>query len=69
MTNPRFKRAERLNRTKAVLFTVAFHVLLFGAITFGTDTEVESFLPDVVKEWIGMDIESEQVAQEEEVRP
>jgi hypothetical protein len=31
--------------------------------------KVESFLPDVVKEWIGINENVEQVAQEEEVRP
>jgi hypothetical protein len=69
MTNPKFKRAAQLNRTKAILFTAAFHILLFGAITSGADMKVESFLPDVVKEWIGINENVEQVAQEEEVRP
>ncbi|MCG8327939.1 MAG: hypothetical protein MI974_09660 [Chitinophagales bacterium] len=70
MTNRRFKRAAQLNRTKAVFFTVAFHVMLLGGIAYSTDADYESYMPDVVKEWLNIDIEENEVAQKDEaIRP
>ena len=66
MTNHKFKKAARANRAKAIFFTVAFHVALFGAIAYSTDADVESYVPDVVKDLIGM---SEEVPEQEAVRP
>jgi len=36
MYNQKFKRAEKSRRTKAIVFTIVFHALLFGGLTYGT---------------------------------
>ena len=66
MTNRRFKRAAQLNRTKAVFFTVAFHIAFLGGIAYSTNADYESYMPDVVKKWLNIDVEENGVAQESE---
>jgi len=74
MINPLFERNARRNRNKALLFTIAFHALLAGAIFFGNDKTVEEYVPEVVQEWLGMDTEEEAIVaipedQKEVIRP
>ncbi len=63
-TNPRFERSARLNRFKAICFTVFFHVAVLGGLFYfsGSDASVKDILPDVVKEWLHEEAE-EPVAQ------
>ncbi len=49
MNNFQFKRAEKITRRKALLFTIIFHVLLIGGLTFGT--EMGDKITDTVKEF------------------
>jgi hypothetical protein len=49
MNNFQFQRAERITRRKALIFTIVFHALLFGGITFGT--EMGDKITDTVKEY------------------
>ena len=49
MNNFQFQRAEKITRRKALLFTIVFHALLFGGITFGT--EMGDKITDTVKEF------------------
>lgn len=48
MNNFQFKRAEKITRRKALVFTIVFHVLLIGGLTFGT--EMGDKITDTVKE-------------------
>lgn len=67
MQNRKFKRAARINRAKAFLFTLIFHVVAIGA--FMNDdayTKLASLLPDTVTEWLGWEVEPEESVQEEE---
>lgn len=49
MNNFQFQRTERITRRKALVFTIVFHALLFGGITFGTD--LGDKITDTVKEY------------------
>ena len=49
MNNFRFQRAEKVTRRKAIIFTIVFHVLLFGGITFGAD--IADIITTTVKEY------------------
>ncbi len=49
MNNFQFQRAERITKRKALVFTILFHALLFGGITFGT--EMGDKITDTVKEY------------------
>jgi len=48
MSNIKFQRAERITRRKALIFTILFHTLLIGGLTFGT--EMGDKITDTVKE-------------------
>ena len=54
MTNRKFERAARLNRLIAVFFTAVFHVGLIGFVGMYSDGNLEKYLPETVKEWVGM---------------
>lgn len=65
MQNRKFKRAARINRAKAFLFTVLFHVVAIGA--FMNDdayTKLAKMLPETVTEWLGWETDTEESAQE-----
>ncbi len=49
MSNFQFQRAERITKRKALVFTILFHVLLFGGVTFGT--EMGDKITDTIKEY------------------
>lgn len=49
MNNFQFQKAERITKRKALVFTIVFHALLFGGITFGT--EMGDKITDTVKEF------------------
>lgn len=49
MNNFQFQRTERITKRKALVFTIVFHALLFGGITFGT--EMGDKITDTVKEY------------------
>lgn len=49
MNNIQFQRAERISKRKALFFTIIFHALLIGGITFGT--EMGDKITDTVKEY------------------
>ena len=49
MNNFKFQRAEKITRRKALVFTIVFHALIFGGITFGTD--MGDKITDTVKEF------------------
>lgn len=66
MQNRKFKRAARINRVKAFLFTLLFHVVAIGA--FMNDdayTKLAQMLPETVTEWLGWEVESEEATPEE----
>ena len=67
MQNRKFKRAARINRAKAFLFTLLFHVIVIGA--FMNDdayTKLAQWLPDTVTEWLGWEAVAEESAEEEQ---
>ena len=49
MYNSKFLKSERNRRRKALVFTIIFHLALFGGITFGT--EMGSQIKDTIKSW------------------
>ncbi|MBX2878083.1 MAG: hypothetical protein KTR30_38545 [Saprospiraceae bacterium] len=66
MQNRKFKRAARINRAKAFLFTLLFHVVAIGA--FMNDdaySKLASMLPETVTEWLGWEVEAEESTQKE----
>lgn len=60
MENRKFARASAARKTQAIILTVVFHVLLFGAIGGIKSDTVKGMLPANVKEMLG--IEKEDVA-------
>lgn len=67
MQNYRFKRAAQGRKAAAVFFTIAFHVGLIGFLVSGGDLDLDQYLPENVKAWLGME---ESVADAEEtLRP
>jgi len=49
MNNSQFQRTAKNTKRKALVFTIVFHALLFGGITFGT--EMGNKITDTVKEF------------------
>ena len=62
MINHQFERNARRSRNKARFFTLAFHLCLLGGFFMTSEADWESYVPDVVQEWVGMDTEEEAVA-------
>lgn len=66
MQNRKFKRAARINRAKAFLFTLFFHVVAIGA--FMNDdayAKLAQHLPESVTEWLGWEVEPTEKAEED----
>ena len=58
MENRKFKRAARINRAKAFLFTFLFHVIVIGSLMNDSAYQkMAQLLPDTVVEWLGIDQE------------
>ena len=55
MNNYKFQRAARVNRMKALVFTALFHCALIGAVLHSGEVDLGEYLPERVKEWLGMD--------------
>ncbi len=67
MQNRKFKRAARINRTKAFFITLIFHVIAIGAfMNEDAYAELARWLPDMVTEWMGWEVEPEESVQDEE---
>ncbi len=49
MNARKFQKSERSRRRKAMAFTIIFHILLFGGLTFGT--QLGDKIVDTVKTW------------------
>lgn len=74
MINYQFEKNARRNRYKAIFFTLSFHAILLGGIFMSGDVDIKEYIPDVVQEWIGMDSDTETVAdlpedKKEVIRP
>jgi hypothetical protein len=54
MNNYKFERAARSNRQKALIFTMMFHVFLIGAIAYSGEIDWKDYVPESVKERLGM---------------
>jgi len=66
MQNRKFKRAARINRAKAFLFTLFFHVVAIGA--FMNDeayAKLAERLPDSVTEWLGWEVEAAEKVEDD----
>ena len=61
MEHRKFAKAARINRAKAIFWTVAFHVVLLGGLVAYTGGELANYFPEFVKEWF--DIESENLQE------
>ena len=53
MQNPKFQKTAIRNRTIAIVFTVAFHVIGIYALTNNSETSMKEMLPEFVQDWIG----------------
>ncbi|HMQ49865.1 MAG TPA: hypothetical protein PKA00_20595 [Saprospiraceae bacterium] len=60
MYHRQFERAARLNRSKAIFFTLVFHVILLGALASGSKGDWQKYLPSAVQDLFGME-QSEEV--------
>jgi len=49
--NNRFKKGAYTRRAKAVIITIAFHVVLLTALTSGSTEAFKEYIPDFVMEW------------------
>lgn len=63
----RYGRYVRANRWKAIFFTILFHALVVGAIAYYSDADVEQYLPEKVKDVLGMEVKDAEA--EDVVRP
>jgi len=57
--NQKFARAAQFRRLKAAFITLIFHAALFATVTYGTDGDYKKLLPDVVKEWLKIEMVEE----------
>lgn len=55
MQNRKFKRAATFNRFKAIVVTVGFHIVLLALISGNMEGSIIDFMPDFLKELVGMD--------------
>lgn len=55
MTNRKFERAARINKTKAFLLTAALHVVLIGGIASYGEGSFADYVPGKVKDLLGWD--------------
>ncbi len=53
MTNYRFERTARRNRSKALILTLLFHAILLGGLLLAGNEELKSSLPEPVRELMG----------------
>ncbi len=47
-------RSARAIRSKALLFTLLFHIALIGYFTYGADLPLTELLPEAVLDFLGM---------------
>jgi len=55
MQNPKFQKAALRNRTIAIVFTIAFHVIGIYALTNNSETSMKEMLPEFVQDWMDSD--------------
>ncbi len=55
MTNSKFEKAARLNKAKAVLLTIALHIVLIGGFAAYGNNSLTDLIPQKVKSFLGMD--------------
>lgn len=67
--NHKFEQAARARRAKAVFFTILFHILLIGAIAYGTGGDMEKYAPDFVKTLLGMEEDGAATAKVDVPKP
>lgn len=49
MNAQKFRKSEKGRKRKALAFTIIFHIVLFGGLTFGT--QMGDKITDTVKTW------------------
>ncbi|KGE86702.1 MAG: hypothetical protein ACE362_16535 [Phaeodactylibacter xiamenensis] len=47
-------RSARAIRSKALLFTLLFHIALIGYLTYGADLALTELLPEAMLDFLGM---------------
>jgi len=47
-------RSARAIRSKALLFTLLFHIALIGYLTYGADLALAELLPEAMLDFLGM---------------
>ena len=62
----RYGRYVRANRWKAIFFTILFHFAVLGALGFFGDHDFKQYIPEIVKEAIGMEADE---ADKDAIRP
>lgn len=62
MYHRQFERAARLNRSKAIFFTIVFHVILLGVLASGSKGDWQKYLPSALQDILGTE-QSEEVAR------
>jgi hypothetical protein len=55
MTNNKFEKAARVNKAKAILLTVALHIVLIGGFAAYGNNSITDLIPQKVKSFLGMD--------------
>lgn len=68
----KFRRAARINRAKAFLFTALFHLVLVGSLlNDDAQGKIGELLPTAVTEWLGWEPEavSEPTEEDKLLRP
>lgn len=60
MTNDKFERAARINKTKAFFLTVALHIMLIAGISSYGKGSVADLVPDKVKSLLGWEQNADQ---------
>jgi len=67
INNRKFRRAARINRAKAFLFTTLFHLVLVGSLLNDDAHEkIGELLPTAVTEWLGWEPEAATEPTEED---
>jgi len=67
--NHKFERAASARRAKAVFFTILFHILLIGAVAYGTGADLEKYTPEFVKTLLGMEEDGAATAKVDVPKP
>ncbi|MCR9287387.1 MAG: hypothetical protein NXI23_08400 [Bacteroidetes bacterium] len=50
-TTKKWEKSAQNRRFKAIVYTMAFHLILFAGIVYSMNSDIKELIPDFAKEW------------------